>query len=69
MTLGQFTEKHLEAPLVHVVLANLLALVTLADDVVERSGKVHARASWQDGFLAEEDFNKQKSKARTSLPV
>jgi hypothetical protein len=39
VTLDHLAEKRLEAPLVHVVLVNLLALVTLADDVVERAGK------------------------------
>jgi hypothetical protein len=39
VTLDHLAEKRLEAPLVHVVLVNLLTLVTLADDVVERAGK------------------------------
>lgn len=63
MTLDHLTENRLEGPVVHVVFVNLLALVTPADDVVERAGKVSARASWHEGFLAQEFFNKQISKA------
>jgi hypothetical protein len=59
VTLDHLAEKRLEAPLVHVVLVNLLALVTPADEVVERAGKVCARAPWDEGFPAQEDFNKQ----------
>jgi hypothetical protein len=36
--------------------------VTPADDVVERAGKVCARAPWHEGFPAQEDFNKQINK-------
>lgn len=64
MTLDHLAEKCLEALVIHVVIANLLALATPADDVAESAVKVYARASWHVGFLAQEDFNKQISKAR-----
>jgi hypothetical protein len=56
---GSPRREALETPVIHVVFVNLLALVTPADDVVENAGKVYARASWHEGFLVQEDFNKQ----------
>jgi hypothetical protein len=43
--------------------ADLLLLIAAADDMIERTGKVHARASGHDGFLTRKTFNKQISKA------
>ena len=38
---------------------SLLSSVTADGDVVEGAGEMHAKVSWHDGCLAQEDFNKQ----------
>ena len=63
MALDHLAEQCLEPLIIRVVFVNLLPLIAAADDMIERTGKVHARASGHDGFLSQKIFINQISKA------
>jgi hypothetical protein len=50
MALDHFAEQRLELLIIRVVFVNFLPLIAAADDMLERTGKVHSRASGHDRF-------------------
>jgi hypothetical protein len=50
MALDHITEQRLEVLMMRLVFVNFLTLITAADDMIERTGTVHARTSGHDGF-------------------
>ena len=51
MTLDHLAKQRLEPLVIGVVFVNLLSLIAAANNMIERTGKVHARASGHHKFL------------------